>query len=122
MMASEIVKAHDLVEREHDNASGSIRSSCWIIVSFISNLSYFLLVCDVAHVRRLKEENASLARILEEKETAARDKYDKALADRLSIVAEGLAGNAFGLAPRALCFMFSDHVRDIANHPQVFLA
>ena len=82
------------------------------------------MISNVAHVRQLEKENAALKRSLEEKdkETAARDQYDKALADRLSIVAEGLAGNAFDLARRTLCCLFSDHVLDIANHPQVFLA
>ena len=60
-------------------------------------LSYFMLISNVAHVRQLEKENAALKRALEEKdkETAARDQYDKALADRLSIVAEGLAGDKF---------------------------
>ena len=42
-----------------------------------------------------EKKAASLARDLEEqkKESANRDHYDKTLADRLSIVAEGLAGN-----------------------------
>ena len=42
------------------------------------------------------------------------------LADRLSIVAEGLAGNNFDLARGALCFDISECIHDIANHPQVF--
>ena len=74
---------------------------------------------DVAHVRRLEEENAFLARILDEKEkesaslartlkekekeSAARDHYDKALADRLSIVAEGLAGDRL----KSTCVVFA---------------
>ena len=52
---------------------------------------------------------ASLTRILEEKEkeSTARDHYDKALADRLSIVAEGLACNFVDFARRAsLLYMF----------------
>ena len=42
-----------------------------------------------------EKKAASLARDLEEqkKESSNRDHYDKTLADRLSIVAEGLAGN-----------------------------
>ena len=82
-----------------------------------------MLISNVAHVRRLEKENAALKRALEEKdkETAARDQYDKALADRLSIVAEGLAGNKFDLARGALCFGISDRIRDIANYPQVSL-
>ena len=42
-----------------------------------------------------EKKAASLAHDLEEqkKESANRDHYDKTLADRLSIVAEGLAGN-----------------------------
>ena len=87
-------------------------------------LSYFLLISNVAHVRRLEKENAALKRSLEEKdkETTARDPYDKALADRLSIVAEGLAGDKLNLACEALCFVISDPICDIAYHPQVFLA
>ena len=42
-----------------------------------------------------EKKAAALAHDLEEKEkeSANRDHYDKTLADRLSIVAEGLAGN-----------------------------
>ena len=42
-----------------------------------------------------EKKMASMARELEEqkKESANRDHYDKTLSDRLSIVAEGLAGN-----------------------------
>ena len=83
----------------------------------------FLTVClfpDVAQVRRLEEEAVSLARILDEKEKeaaslalaleekkkepVARDRYDKALTDRLSIVAEGLAGNFVDPDRRASLF------------------
>ena len=64
--------------------------------------------CDVEHIRRLEDEACNLARILEEnekrmesmarelekqkKEAASREQYDKTLADRLSLIAEGLAG------------------------------
>ena len=53
-----------------------------------------------------EKEAASLALALKEKEkeSVARDRYDKALADRLSIVAEGLAGNFVDLAHRASLF------------------
>ena len=42
-----------------------------------------------------EKKTASMARELEEqkKETANREQQDKSLADRLSVVAEGLAGN-----------------------------
>ena len=42
-----------------------------------------------------EKKTASMARELEEhkKETANREQHDKSLADRLSVVAEGLAGN-----------------------------
>ena len=55
-----------------------------------------------------EKEAASLARNLEEKkESTDRDHYDKALADRLNIVAEGLAGNFVDFARRAsLLYMF----------------
>ena len=73
---------------------------------------------DAAQVRRLEEEAVSMAHILDEKggaslalalkekekESVARDRYDKALADRLSIVAEGLAGNFVDLARGASLF------------------
>ena len=53
-----------------------------------------------------EKEAASLARILEEKkkESTDRDHYDKALADRLSIVAEGLAGDR--LEPTCVVLLF----------------
>ena len=53
-----------------------------------------------------EKKAASLARDLEEqkKESANLDHYDKTLADRLSIVAEGLAGNFIDCALRALLF------------------
>ena len=63
----------------------------------------------VEHIRRLEEEAVGMARVLDEhekkmasmtreleeqkKETASREQNDKILADRLSLVAEGLAGN-----------------------------
>ena len=75
---------------------------------------------DVEQVRRLEEEAVNMARVLVEKEkeaaslalaleekkkeSVARDRYDKALADCLSIVAEGLAGNFVDLARRASLF------------------
>ena len=97
---------------------------CRIIASFVLIFAHFLLILDVVLVRRLEEENDALKRSLEEKdkETAARDQYDKALADRLSIVAESLAGDGIILACEAFCFDISDPVCDIGNHPQVFLA
>ena len=65
-----------------------------------------MLTSNLGNVRRLEKDNAALKRALDEKdkETAARDLYDKALADRLSIVAEGLSGNNFDFARRALFF------------------
>ena len=64
---------------------------------------------DVEQVRHLEEEAVNMARVLDEhekkmasmareleeqkKETASREQRDKTLADRLSLVAEGLAGN-----------------------------
>ena len=70
-------------------------------------------ISDIAQVRRLEEEAVNMARILDEqekkaaslardleeqkKESANQDHYDKTLADRLSIVAEGLAGNSHRL-------------------------
>ena len=66
---------------------------------------------DVEHIRRLEDEACNLARILEEhekkmesmareleeqkKEAASREQHDKTLADRLSLIAEGLAGIFF---------------------------
>ena len=63
---------------------------------------------DVEHIRRLEEEAVGMARVLDEhekkmasmtreleeqkKETASREQ-NEILADRLSLVAEGLAGN-----------------------------
>ena len=77
------------------------------------------MILDVALVLRLEEENAALKRSLEEKdkETAARDQYEKALADRLSIVAEGLAADRLNFACEAFCFDISDPVCDIGNNP-----
>ena len=60
-----------------------------------------------------EKEAASLACILEEKkkESADRDHYDKALVDRLSIVAEGLTGNFVDFARRAsLLYMFGSRL------------
>ena len=60
-------------------------------------------------LKEKEKESTSLALTLEEikKEYAARDHYDKALADRLGIVAEGLAGNSVDLARRAsLLYIF----------------
>ena len=67
--------------------------------------------CAVEHIRRLEDEAVNLARILEEhekkmesmareleeqkKEAASREQHDKTLADRLSLIAEGLAGIFF---------------------------
>ena len=54
---------------------------------------------EAADMTRVLDENekktASMARELEEhkKETSNREQHDKSLADRLSVVAEGLAGN-----------------------------
>ena len=62
----------------------------------------------VEHIRRLEDEAVNLARILQEhekkmesmareleeqkKEAASREQHDKTLTDRLSLIAEGLAG------------------------------
>ena len=70
-----------------------------------------LVLSDAAQVLRLEEDAANTARVLDEqqkkaaslaheleeqkKESANRDHYDKTLSDRLSIVAEGLAGNLY---------------------------
>ena len=44
MMASEIVKAHDITERQRDDALGTIRNSFRIRTSFTLTISYCLLV------------------------------------------------------------------------------
>ena len=66
--------------------------------------SYFVLTSNLGKIRLLEKENANLKRALgeKEKETTARDQYEKALFDRLSIVAEGLSGNNFNFARRAV--------------------
>ena len=110
MMASEIVKAHQITEKQRDDAIGIIRncsapgnSFCIFTILMVCSLSY------VGQVRRLEEEAVGMARVLDEhekkmasmareleeqkKESANREQHDKSLADRLSLVAETLAGN-----------------------------
>ena len=64
---------------------------------------------DVEQIRRLEEEAVNMARVLDEhekkmasmardleeqkKEYANREQHNKTLADRLGLIAEGLAGN-----------------------------
>ena len=71
-----------------------------------------------------EKEAASLARNLEEKkkESADRDHYDKVLADRLSIVAEGLAGNFRRLCSQSFFALFVRiMLLTFVNHLQVCL-
>ena len=44
LMASEIVKAHDITERQRDDALGTIGNYFRLIVSFALAISYCLLV------------------------------------------------------------------------------
>ena len=108
MMASEIVKAHKITEKHRDDALGIIRNIRLLVIPF----EVFLSICsfsDTEQIRRLENEAVDMARVLDEhekkiasmalelegqkKEAASREQRDKALADRLSLVAEGLAGN-----------------------------
>ena len=70
-----------------------------------------LFFSDVEQIRRLENEAVDMARVLDEhekkmdsmareleeqkKEAASREQHDKTLADRLSLIAEGLAGIFF---------------------------
>ena len=78
----------------------------------------------MAHVLDEKKVT-SLARMLEEKkkESVDRDHYDKALVDRLSIVAEGVAGNFCRLCSQSFFALFVRIMLvTFVNHLQVCLA